>query len=166
MPTDDTSIWMLAQPHEPVVLGTFVNGVFVPLDAVPDRETESLGPRDPLPIVWNEASHFPLPGAVEVTDAITVHFEDDPLHPQANTTLTLREVVERLGYDLTEEMDRILGENPHGPWPLEDLEAMFGPSGGDYQDENMNAACAARFPHKVSFEPWPVIEEGDEDTRL
>jgi hypothetical protein len=140
--SEDTSIWLLAREGEPLQQGTFEDGRFVPIDETP----------------------------LEVTGEITVFFQDEIVH-QAQTTApmpSLREIVERLGYALTEDMDRILSENPNGPWPLEDLEMMFGPSDGDYQDDKTVEDCKERFPHKVTFAPWPApeVDDGDEDTRL
>ncbi|USN14977.1 hypothetical protein PAPPERLAPAPP_00500 [Brevundimonas phage vB_BpoS-Papperlapapp] len=69
--------------------------------------------------------------------------------------LTLRTVIERLDYAVTEEIDAILRANPTGPWSLGDLETMFGPR-----------APADAHPHEVRFVEWVGADDGDEDTRL
>ena len=105
-----------------------------------------------------------LVGAFTVTGSIEARI-DEPrvygayIHAPA---LTLRDAVEALGYDVTEEIDAILTDNPEGPWTLEQLETIFAADvNGDH-------------PHGVEFivrkaqdEGVPdFIDDGDEDTRL
>ncbi|UTC28566.1 hypothetical protein MARCHEWKA_00530 [Brevundimonas phage vB_BpoS-Marchewka] len=136
----------------------------------------------PSPSVENDA----------VTGTLTARFSDALLAEvfEADAeALTLRTVVERLGYAVTEEIDAILRANPTGPWSLEDLETMFGPR--DDVDDKTSADCRARFPHTVRFAEWvgdrdvmvhalptpppdwsdfpilsPGFDDGAEDTRL
>lgn len=104
-----------------------------------------------------------------VTGTIAARFSDPLLCEvfEADAeALTLRTVVERLGYDVTEEIDAILGANPTGPWSLADLETMFGSR--DLADDKTAADCRQKFPHQVRFAEWvgPDFDDGDENTRL
>lgn len=167
---DDTTVWVAVDPSSDapsVVVGAFNrDGHFV---AFEDQASHYTAEMTVSPAInWTHGLALPLPdidpAAFTVEGSVEVRF-DDPrvyeayIHAPA---LTLRDAVEALGYDVTEEIDAILADNPDGPWTLEQLETIFAADvNGDH-------------PHGVEFivrkaqdEGVPeFIDDGDEDTRL
>ena len=161
--TDSTSLWFAVTPEHPDgVVGTFVDGVFTPKPSALE-EPYAIGPN----ILWTTAFGYPddridadltVP-PVEVSGSVTAYFDDPDLYREMTECqpLTLREVCDSLGYDVSpdSDIDRILTACPAGPWTLEQLETMFG------SDDKTLETCKAKFPHDVSFAPWPK-DAGDQ----
>lgn len=191
---NNESIWVgVDVGSSSVVAGTFENGRFTPLEDKAIHYTADMaqGPEihwrpgqsfgdtlslaewatqfrvleEPTPLDPDAFANLPF---VEntVTGSITTRYDDQRLYDvyTAAPALTLRTIVERLGYDVTEEIDAILADNPAGPWTQAQLETIFA------ADINGN------HPHGVEFvvqkdhraeDGFPGgIDDGDEDTRL
>lgn len=110
---------------------------------------DALDPETFPTLPWKDAedgstlSLLPPIGPGAVTGAISATIEQ-PLRFDVQSLdqppLTLRRVVETLGYEVTPEMDAILTDNPAGPWTLDDLETLFA---ADAQGDH---------PHGVEFQ--------------
>lgn len=188
---NNTSIWLgVDVGSSSVVAGTFENGRFTPLEdeaihytadmtsgpAIRWHKSGSLGMTltlaeltqrmnllEPEPALDPETfANLPFEENT-LTGSYTVRHDDQRLFDvyMAEPKLTLRTIVERLGYDVTEEIDAILADNPAGPWTQAQLETIFA------------ADIDGNHPHGVEFliqkdqDGFPGgIDDGDEDTRL
>ena len=169
---DTTAIYVVSfdpsgeTPNEcGIAFGSFTkDGRFVPQEDPAIHYTAEM--TTPFAIDWlishtyGFGSGFALPdidpAALTVEGSVEVRFDDPRLYEAyvEAPALTLRHAVEALGYDVTEEIDAILSENPEGPWTLEQLETIFA------------ADVNGEHPHGVEFVAVKTAGDGDEDTRL
>lgn len=173
---DDTTIWVAVDPSSDtssVVVGSFNrDGRFIALEDQASHYTEEMA-ASPA-INWRTSytlglgSGFTLPdidpAAFTLEGSVEVRFDDPRLYEAyvEAPALTLRDAVEALGYDVTEEIDSILTDNPEGPWTLEQLETIFAADvNGDHPHGVEFVVCKRRDEGVSEF-----IDDGDEDTRL